>query len=67
MIFNRAYPAVNPHLLLWGTVIVMLGAAYAVHVFVEKRFSPPLKTALDYSFDSIQRLKTRLTGRSRVS
>lgn len=61
MIFNHAYPTVNPHVLLWGAVILMLGAAYAVHVLVEKRLSSPLKTALDYSFDSVGRLKTRLT------
>jgi peptidoglycan/LPS O-acetylase OafA/YrhL len=67
MIFNVAYPTVNPHLLLWGTVIVMLAAAYAIHVLVEKRFSLPLKTALDYSIDSAQRLITRLTGHSGVS
>jgi peptidoglycan/LPS O-acetylase OafA/YrhL len=67
MIFDIAYPRVNPHLLLWGTVIAMIVAAYAIHVLVEERLSPPLKTALDYSFDAIERLKTRLIGRSGAS
>lgn len=39
MVFNIAYPAINPHLLLWGTIICMLGFAYAVHVLVERRYS----------------------------
>jgi peptidoglycan/LPS O-acetylase OafA/YrhL len=46
MIFNIAYPKVNQHLLLWGTVLLSIGAAYAVHIFVEKKFSPTMKTFL---------------------
>lgn len=42
MVFNSAFPAVNPHLLLWGTIALMLGAAYVVHVRVER----PLGRAL---------------------
>lgn len=46
MIFNACYPAINPHILLWSTVLVILGAAHAVHVSVERRHAPPLKEAL---------------------
>ena len=42
MIFNAAYPAINTHVLFWGTVLLMLGTAYAVHVLIERRFSPAL-------------------------
>jgi peptidoglycan/LPS O-acetylase OafA/YrhL len=46
MIFNLAYPAVNPHLLLWGTIIFCLMLAYAVHVLIEKRYALRLKNSL---------------------
>lgn len=46
MIFNIAYPWTNAHLLFWGTIIVMLFAAYGVHVVVEKRLAPAMKVAL---------------------
>lgn len=54
MIFNLAYPAVNPHLLLWGTVILTLGMAFAVHVLIEKRFSLQMKNAISNLADRIQ-------------
>jgi peptidoglycan/LPS O-acetylase OafA/YrhL len=47
MIFNAAYPAINQHLLFWGTISLTLGAAFAVHHLVEKRFSSTLKHAID--------------------
>jgi peptidoglycan/LPS O-acetylase OafA/YrhL len=56
MIFNIAYPAINPHLLLWSTIAGALGAAYAVHVFIEKKFSLPLKNAINNSINFMQRL-----------
>ncbi|WP_053159091.1 hypothetical protein [Pseudomonas sp. P1.8] len=31
MIFNVAYPAVSPHVLLWGTIALMVSASYLVH------------------------------------
>lgn len=55
MIFNAAYPALNAHLLLWGTILGVLAAAYAVHIFVEKRFSLPMKQAINDSIDALQR------------
>lgn len=47
IIFNSVYPAVNAHLLLWGTVALMLAAAWLVHVQVERRLSGPLRRALE--------------------
>lgn len=44
--FNRLYPAVHPHLLLWGMLALMLAAAWIVHTQVERRFAPRLKAAL---------------------
>jgi peptidoglycan/LPS O-acetylase OafA/YrhL len=46
MIFNALYPAINPHVLFWGTIAGVLGAAFAVHVFIEKRLSLPMKAAI---------------------
>lgn len=46
LVFNRLYPAINPHALLWVTIAVVIGAAYAVHVLVERRLASRMKTAL---------------------
>lgn len=50
MIFNAAYPAVNSHVLLWGVILLILCAAYAISV-LEKKISPPFKNALKRFFD----------------
>jgi peptidoglycan/LPS O-acetylase OafA/YrhL len=47
IVFNKAYPAVNAHLLLWGTLALMLAAAWMVHTQVERRFSPAFKRMLE--------------------
>ena len=52
LIFNAAYPAVNAHLLLWGTVLLMLGAAWAVNVGIERRTAVALKKGLNGALDS---------------
>lgn len=52
MIFNVGYPAINRHVLLWGTVILMLAIAYAVHVLVERKFSPRLKVLAEHLWDA---------------
>ncbi len=51
MIFNKAYPAINHHILFWGTVLLMLTIAYAVHVLVERRYSPKLKLLAEQVWD----------------
>lgn len=55
MVFNVAYPTINPHILLWGTIIMMLGAAYAVHAIIEKRYSMPIKEGINSLFNALQR------------
>lgn len=52
LVFNRLYPAVNAHALLWGTIIVVLGVAYAVHAVVERRWAPRMKTVLTATLTS---------------
>ncbi len=53
MIFNVAYPVLNPHLLFWGTIIAVVGIAYAVHSLVEKKVSLPMKKAINNLLDKI--------------
>lgn len=45
-IFNSAYPQFNSHALLWGTILLMLGASYAIHILIEKNLASPMKLAL---------------------
>ena len=62
MIFNVEYPRFNAHLVLWATLAAALASAYAVHVFVEKRFSPPIKNAIDNFLDQMRGLRMRASG-----
>lgn len=54
MVFNIAYPSVNSHLLFWGTIVTVLALAFAVHIFVEKRFSLHLKNFINRVLDHAQ-------------
>ena len=63
MVFNVVYPGVNRHLLFWAAILAALISAYAVHLFVEKRFSSPMKTGLNKLVDFTQRTAMRLSGR----
>lgn len=67
MIFNLAYPAINRHVLFWGTILLMLGIAYAMHVLVERQFSPALKRLLEGAWDMatsvVARLRRFATGK----
>jgi peptidoglycan/LPS O-acetylase OafA/YrhL len=47
MIFNFAYPEVNVHLVFWGTIILVIGLAYLVHISIEKKLSFSMKVGLD--------------------
>lgn len=61
MIFNLVYPDVNPHILLWGVLFMMLVASYGVHIYVEKTLTAPMKGLLSGIFNSIeQKLSTLL-------
>jgi peptidoglycan/LPS O-acetylase OafA/YrhL len=52
VIFNHLYPAVDAHLLLWGTVAVMIAAAWVINVHVEQRFAGPFKRCLTRWWDA---------------
>jgi peptidoglycan/LPS O-acetylase OafA/YrhL len=54
--FNRLYPALSEHLLFWGAVGLMLAAAWAVHLHVERRFAPRLKAAAERLLDGLARV-----------
>lgn len=43
MVFNAGYPALNSHLLLWGTIAAMMLLAHGVHTAVERPLAPVLK------------------------
>jgi peptidoglycan/LPS O-acetylase OafA/YrhL len=47
IVFNHAYPLFNPHLLLWGMVLLMLGVAFLVNRLVERPFAPKFKALLE--------------------
>jgi peptidoglycan/LPS O-acetylase OafA/YrhL len=51
MIFNRAYPAISSHVLLWSVVALMLIVSYTVHVLVEARVGLPMKRLLNGLYD----------------
>jgi peptidoglycan/LPS O-acetylase OafA/YrhL len=48
-IFNALHPAVHPQVLLWGTVLLMLAASYAVHILVERPAAPAMKRIINRS------------------
>ena len=53
MIFNLGYPAINPHVLMWGTLTLLLVAAHLIDRFVEQRCTKGLKNALEIGFDRL--------------
>jgi peptidoglycan/LPS O-acetylase OafA/YrhL len=55
IVFNAGYPVINPHVLLWGTLILMLTAAFAVNRLVERRLPPRMKKRMDQAFDWLAR------------
>jgi peptidoglycan/LPS O-acetylase OafA/YrhL len=54
MIFNLAYPGINPHILLWGTVFIMLVSAYLINVLIEQKCSIILKNFLTHVIELIE-------------
>ena len=47
MIFNAAYPTVNPHVLFWGTVLGMLVLAYLLDQAIEQQYARAFKRFLE--------------------
>ncbi|MGH8386267.1 MAG: acyltransferase family protein [Pseudomonas sp.] len=54
MIFNVAYPGINSHLLLWGTIALMIEASYLIHKKVEVPVSGFVKRLLSASFNRVR-------------
>jgi peptidoglycan/LPS O-acetylase OafA/YrhL len=54
MIFNIAYPAVNPHILLWGTITLMIGASYLIHKTIEVPIASLFKKSLSLAFNRVR-------------
>ncbi len=46
LIFDALYPAVNRHLLFWGTFAAALGFAYLMTTYIEQRYAPRLRDLL---------------------
>lgn len=71
MIFNAAFPVINKHFLFWGTLLLVLGTAYAVHVLVERKFSPSLKKLAENVWDGtaaqLSRLRAYVPGKTASS
>jgi peptidoglycan/LPS O-acetylase OafA/YrhL len=47
LVFNAAYPALNPHVLFWSAIVGVIALACLVHVGVERPLAPVLKRLLD--------------------
>lgn len=45
MIFNIAYPVINPHVLLWSTIAVMIGLSYLIHKEIETPMARVIKNS----------------------
>lgn len=54
MIFNVAYPAVNPHLLLWGTIALMIGVSHIIHKKIETPIARLIKKSLSFSLSRVR-------------
>lgn len=66
MIFNLAHPALDPHLVFWGTLALVLFASWLVHAGVERRYTGQFMRACDDAVDASAGLLRRVgTGRGR--
>ncbi|MCF7220953.1 acyltransferase family protein [Marilutibacter chinensis] len=70
IIFNIAYPAFNPHLVFWGTLLLVLAASYLVHAQIERRCAGALKRTCNRALDGasrwVSRLRTQLSPTARL-
>lgn len=60
MAFNIAYPTLNPHLVFWGTLALVLLLSHLVHVQIERRYGGALKRACARMLDALGSGYTRL-------
>jgi peptidoglycan/LPS O-acetylase OafA/YrhL len=56
ILISYFYPGHNRHIVLWGTLGLMLVLAYLVNIHIEQRYSNALKKCLENGWNSIQRL-----------
>ena len=61
MIFNAVYPTVDSHIIFWGTITIAIGAAFAVHIWVEQPVGSQLRIILEKLIDSFHRFNLRVT------
>lgn len=52
MIFNIGFPAVDRHVLFWGTILLMLAIAYCVHAGIERRYAGGLRRGAHRGIDA---------------
>ncbi|MFG1704765.1 acyltransferase family protein [Nonomuraea sp. M3C6] len=64
VVFGRVGESVNKHVLLYGLILVMLGAAYLMHRFVERPLAPRLKLLLSGRPAAAPALGVLVAGRS---
>lgn len=51
MLIGIAYPAINPHVVLWGTLSLTLAMSFTIYFFIEKRTAAPLKQLINSTLD----------------
>lgn len=51
MLFNKLYPSLNPHLLFWGTIGLMLLLAYGIYVLFEKNLARSMRHLLEQALN----------------
>jgi peptidoglycan/LPS O-acetylase OafA/YrhL len=56
IIFNHAYPALNTHLVFWGTIALMLLGAWLIHHQIEQKMAPILKRLLNIGIDTCSQI-----------
>jgi peptidoglycan/LPS O-acetylase OafA/YrhL len=57
IIFNHAYPALNTHIVFWGTIALMLLGAWLIHDQIEQRMAPTIKRLLNIGIDTFSRIR----------
>lgn len=67
MLIGLAYPAINPHVVLWGTLSVVLAMSYAIYIFVERRTAPPLKQMINSTIDTCTQYISSRVGEIRAA
>jgi peptidoglycan/LPS O-acetylase OafA/YrhL len=67
ILIDAAYRVFNPHVVLWGTVAIMLLAAYSIHRLIERRTAPWLRQFLIAASDTGANLVAQGIGKFRAA